>query len=137
MIAKPALAHPGGHDGGEYHRPAPKVAAPTATVIPDTFPGVVSALRDGATAAETAVTASKIADLHRSCGTMNDLATAAPAKATGLAAHAQATVATTVTHLQTMVAELVAAADKGDATGAKAAITAIRADVDMLGGLAK
>ena len=136
LVGNPAFAHPGGYED-EYYRPAPRVVAPSASVVPETYPGVVSALRDGATAAETALTASKIADLHRSCGTMKDLATAAPDKATTLAADAQATVATTVTHLQTKVAELVAAADKGDNTGAKAAITAVRADIDVLAGLVR
>lgn len=136
LVTGPAFAHPGGHED-EYYRPAPKAAAPTATVIPDTYSGVVTALREGLTAAETALTASKIADLHRSCGAMKDLATAAPPKSGFLTAAEQTTVATTAAHLQTKVAELVAAADKGDTTGAKAAITAIRADADVLAGFAK
>jgi len=132
----PAFAHPGGHED-EYYRPAPKVAAPSATVIPDTYPGVVTALRDSLTGAETALAGYKIADLHRHCGAMKDLATAAPAKSGFLTAAEQATVASTIAHLQSGVADLVAAADKGDATGGKAAVAAIRADVDALSGFVK
>ncbi len=134
LLSTPALAHPTGHGDSTYYQPAPTVAP---TVIPDTYPGVVAALRQGLTTTETALNAFKIADLHKSCTTLKDLAAAAPAKASVLPADARATVATTVTHLQGKVAELIVAADKGDITAAKAVITAIRADVDVLGGFVK
>ena len=136
VLAAPAIAHPGGHED-EYYRPAPRAMAPTATVIPDTYPGVVAALRDALTGAETALTAYKIADLHRHCRVMTDLAMAVLPRSGLLTAAEQTTVASTVAHLQTKLTELVAAADKGDSAGAKAAAVGIRADVDVLGGFAK
>lgn len=137
IAASPAFAHPAGHGDEDYYRPAPKAAAPTATVIPDTYAGIVAALREGLTNAETALTASKIVDLHRSCGVMKDLATATPPKSGFLSATEQSTVATTSAHLQTKAAELVTAADKGDTTAGRAAIVAIKADVEVLAGFAK
>jgi hypothetical protein len=133
-LSSPALGHPGGHEGGGYYRPA----TPTEpTVIPETLPGVVAALRERVTAVSTALDASKIADLHRGCVNLVDLASAVPTKSDALSADAKAKAATASTHVQQKVAELYAAASKGDTAAGKTAIAAITADVDLLAGLAK
>jgi hypothetical protein len=130
-VTVPASAHPGGHDE-EYYTPAPQPAPPPATVIPETYGGVVDALREHLTAAETARAAFKIVDLRNTCATMKDLAAAAPGKATALSAAAAATVATAVAHLQEQLAALTTAAESADVAGGDGAIAAIRADVDTL-----
>lgn len=135
VLSPSAFAHPGGHDGGGYYPPTSKPVEPT--VIPETFPGVVSALRERVTVVSTALDAGKIADLHRGCVGLTDLASAIPAKAAALSADAKAKAATTATHLQQKVAELYSAAGKGDNVAGKAAIVAITADIDLLEGLAK
>ncbi len=136
LLAASAFAHPE-HDGA--YRPAPKPAAAPApaTVIPATYPEVVAALRERATATETAIDGFKIADVHKACTNATDLALALPGKAAALSAEAQATVATTTTHLEEQLAALVARADKGDMVAAKAALALVRIDLDTLEALAK
>lgn len=141
IFAPPAFAHPGGHDGGqdggdEYRSPV-AAPAPVVLVIPETLPALATALRDRVTAAETALAGLKISDHHRECTTIKSLAAAAPSRALTLPAGEQATIASTATHLQAQSDALVSTATKNDATGAKTAISAMRADIDTLAGLAK
>ena len=133
-LSSPALAHPGGHDDGGYYRPATRTEP---TVIPDTLPGVVASLRERTTAVSTALGAGKIADLHRACVNLIDLAAAVPAKAVALPDDAKAKAATASTHLQQKVAELYAAAGRADLAAGQSAIAAITADIDIVEGLSK
>ena len=138
LSTSPAFAHPS-HDGGEPYRPtAPAPAAPPPSmVIPATYPEVVAALRERLTATEAALTAAKIVDLHAACANLKDLATSLPSKTASLPADARATIDTTAPHLALKVAELVASADKGDTAGTKTALTAVKADIDVLAGFLK
>ncbi len=131
-VSAPVLAHPAGHERDSAAKTAPP---PPRTAIPESFSGVVSALSEQLTAAETALDAFKLADLHRSCASIAALSAAAPTKAETLDATDQATVETTATHLQEKVAEAVTTSTKGDIDAAKAAIADVRSDIDVLRGL--
>jgi hypothetical protein len=135
VLPASALAHPGGHDGSGYYRPPSRVTEPT--IIPETLPEVVSALRERVGVVSTALDAGKIADLHRACVNLTDLASAVPAKTQALPTEASARAATTATHLQQKIAELYSAATAANVTAGKEAIAAITADVDVLEGFTK
>ncbi|MDP2316294.1 MAG: hypothetical protein Q8P41_25575 [Pseudomonadota bacterium] len=137
VLSAPAFAHPSGHDGGDYYRPSSTAAAPAPTVIPATYPEVVAALRERATAAGVALDGQKIVDVRRAVTALTDLSAALPAKATGLSAAAKATVAQKATSLKTNIDALLIAADKGNVSNGKAALAGIQADLDALGPLAK
>ncbi len=132
LLSGPAMAHPT-HDH-DIARPAPKV---TPTVIPDTYPEVVEALRERATATETALEETKIADLLGACTNLTDLSKALVAKATTLPAEAQATVAETATLLGEHVDTIVSSASDGKLEDAKTALAATQKDIDALAKLAK
>jgi hypothetical protein len=133
-LSTAALAHPGGHMDGEMpYRPPTAATAPTA--IPATYPDVVTALRDHASTAGVALGAAKIVDLHREVRALNDLLAALPTKGGALSTEAKATLAQTAAHLQEQVNALVIAADKGNTSNGTVALTAIRADLDVLAAL--
>jgi hypothetical protein len=128
LLTALAVAHPGGHED-EYPRPKPAAPAQPATAIPATYAEVLAALRERATAIETAIDGFKIADLHAAAIAATDLAKAVPEKAS---AETKAAVSPTATHLQAQLAELVAKADKGDMMAAKAALALVRSDISAL-----
>jgi len=130
-----ALAHPS--HGGDYAPPKTEAPPIEETVIPETYPEVVSALAEHLAASETALGALKIADLHRSCANITDLVAALPAKTSALSVDDQAAVATAATRLQEKVTNLVSSADRGDMEGAKAAMADVGADIEVLNGLVK
>lgn len=132
-----AFAHPGGHDGGGEYRAPATAPAPVVLVVPDTLPALVTSLRGGLTAAETALAGLKISDLYRECTTLKTLAAAAPSRAVGLAPTDQATAAATATHLGAQADALISAATKNDTTVTKSTIAAIRSDIDTLAALVK
>lgn len=82
--APPALAH--GPDG---HAPADRPYVPS-TVIPETLPQVVVALRSAHASALAALTAGKLMDAAPHAQSLIDLATAVPTKLSGLTAEQQA-----------------------------------------------
>jgi len=77
-LATPALAHPGGHGHSE---PRPAASDSHQTPIPSTYAGVMGSLGEHLTAAETALSTFKIADLHEHCDALKALAQAAPSRA--------------------------------------------------------
>lgn len=132
MLTSPASAHPSGHETDDYYRPSPRASATLPPPIPDTYAGVVEALRTRLSSAEIALAGLKISDLRREGSLIRDLAIAVPGKAATLSASTQVSVATSSSQIQVKVAELVRAAEKGDMAGAKAAVAAVRAEIEVL-----
>ena len=122
-----ALAHPGGHEE-EIRRPS--------TIIPETFGGVVSALRAGHASATTAM-AGKITDAATHAQAMADLAAALPSKATSLSAEAQADVATRSAAVKKQAETVRTKAWTADPAAVKGALDAIALDLAALELLAK
>jgi hypothetical protein len=129
----PAPAEPTEEAGptGDAEAPAPP------TPIPATYPAVVTALREQATAARAALTAGKLKDIHPIARGMMDLATAAPGKAASLPADARGKVALKALDLKKQADAMHDAADRGDAAAAAAALTAVTADIDALAAMGK
>ena len=124
----PAYAHGGGHGGGE-ERPS--------TPIPETFPGLVAALRAHHAVAATALKANKLDQMYSSAQAFWDLAAAAPGKGAALPAGAKSTIAAKAHDVQEQANAFFSKARAGDAVRAQAALDAISADIDALAVLAK
>jgi hypothetical protein len=135
LVSGTALAHPTpdgwGEDDRHFYRPPP-----AALVIPETYAGVVAELGVRATAAESALTASKILDLHRATEALTRLADALPMRALAMKTDQQKTVGEKSADLRQQTEKFRAAADAGDVAAARAVLPALRADIDALAKLA-
>jgi|GEM_PF-2809733 len=135
LMAGSAMAHPSGHGGDHAPAPRPQPPTPEQTVAPDTYPEVVAALREELAAAHTAIKASRILDLRRSCESLKALGEAVPNRTSSLPEEAQATAKMTVTALIGRVADALTAADGGDLPSAKASLDGVSKDLEVLAGL--
>lgn len=140
LLSAPAFAHPGGHGGGYGGygpAPTPRAETPAAKNVPDTYQGVVAALREQHAAANAALKNDKIASLHRACARMVELAEAAPGKALELGDEGRAKADAASTRIGAQAATLKTTATEGDKPAAKKALAALLADVEVLAGLTK
>lgn len=134
-LTAPASAHPGGHDD-MHSRPRPLAPpAPPAAVIPADFAGTVAAMKERATAAGTALDGMKIIDVHHAARALTELSAALLPKTSSLSAEGKAAAATSIPVLEAQIAALIVAADKGNATNGKAALTTLQTELDKLAAL--
>jgi hypothetical protein len=132
LFSGAALAHPGGHH--PVPQPPPE-EAPATDAIPADYAGVITAMGEQHTALTTALQTDKIVDLHNGCQRITDLAGAIEKRASALPEAARTTAAKTAEHLVEQVELLANSATAGKKADAKAALSAIRTDVDALDSL--
>lgn len=126
-LSTSALAH---SPDGEHHPAAhgtPPATVPT--VIPETYAGVITALRERTAAASVALAASKLADIHPIAQAISDLAVALPGKATDAD---KATVTLKALDIKKAAEALHHEADDKNAAGATAALSTASTAVDGL-----
>jgi hypothetical protein len=121
LSAPPAFAHGGGHGEGQ-----------TGTPIPQSFVGVVAALRAEHAVATTALRAGNLDRVGRSAQALWDLADIAPIRAVALPLDDRKKVAAAARDLQQETNTFFAKAVAGETDLSQAALDDINADIDTL-----
>lgn len=126
-----AYAH--GPDG---HHPPDRPYVPS-TVIPETLPQVVVALRSAHASAQAALTAGKLTDAAPNAQAIIDLALAVPTKIAGLTAEQQAVATTRSQSLRLQAETARIKAWTADPTALRVALDAAATDIAALEALGK
>lgn len=122
MPAGMPMAAPAGEEKAEAD-------AGPATVIPDTYAGIVTEMQAREAKIKDLLAAGQLKDVHAQAKVIMDLAVAAPSKAP---AASQAKVSLKALDLKKEADELHDHADDGDAAGARTAFDAVSADIAVL-----
>ena len=134
--APPPAPAPAPGEAPEAAREAAEGAELPPTAVPESYAGIVGALKEKREAVKALIDAGNLKEVHPLAKQIMDLATALPGKAATMAPADKGTVALTCVDIKEKADAMHDAADEGNAAEAKSAFVAVSADIDAVAALA-